>query len=186
MKNTLVRSRLLLSLCLLLAAPALWSCNTETDFAKSLRRHEEKQRAVDSDTIRNYLRRNNYQFVAQPSGLHLVTLVANAQGAPATAGSEIRVKYVGRFLSGGPAGTVFDNSTENRSGCGCAAFRGTGDAVPGFTEGLLTMRVGERKLFLVPSRLAYGVEGQRNASGNFVIPPDAVLLFDVEVLSVTR
>ena len=49
---------------------------------------------------------------------------------------------------------------------------------PGFNEGLLLMRVGDRKLLLVPSRLGYGPGGTTG------VPTDAALLFDVEVLGI--
>lgn len=196
MKNLLLRTRLLVLLAgLLLAAPALWSCNTETAPAKALREHEEKMTRIDEDTIRNYLTRNNLLSTATRtnSGLYLVTL-ATGTGTPVTTGSRVRVKYIGRFLSNGaqpgstgypassgdpryPQGAIFDNSADKGATCGCVVFV-AGGLTKGFDEGLLRMRQGDRKLLLVPSRLAYG------SGGNAGIPPDSALLFDVEILEV--
>ena len=196
MKNLLLHSRyLLLAVGLLLAAPALWSCNTETAYQKSLREHEELMKRIDDDTIRSYLSKNSItNAVKTSSGLYIVTLT-EGQGTPVTAGKQVRLKYVGRFLSNGaqpgssgypaspgnsryPQGTIFDNSADNRSACECAVFTAGSGTVPGFTEGLLLMRKGDRKLLLIPSRLAYGPGGQTG------IPPDSALMFDIEVLDV--
>ena len=198
MKNLLLRVRhWRLAAALLLAAPALWSCNTETTFQKTLRLHQEQLRIIDEDTIQRYLQRNKLQTTATRtgSGLYVVPLVAG-QGPAVTVGRQVRVKYIGRVLSNGahpsstgypasagdpryPAGAIFDNSTENRTACGCAVFTAGSGAIAGFSEGLLLMRQGDRKLLLIPSRLAYGPTGQ-----NPNIPPDSALVFDVEVLEV--
>ncbi|GAB3304780.1 FKBP-type peptidyl-prolyl cis-trans isomerase [Hymenobacter humi] len=197
MKNLLLRSRiLLLAAGLLLAAPALWSCNTETTYQKTLREHEEQMKRIDEDTIVNYLKDNGLlnSAVRTNSGLYLVP-ITQGQGTPVTAGKQVSVKYIGRFLSNGahpessgypksagdpryPAGSIFDNSADNRSACGCAVFTGGSGAIAGFNEGLLLMRKGDRKLLLIPSKLAYG------PTGNSGIPADAALVFDVEILDV--
>ncbi|GAB2703211.1 hypothetical protein GCM10011495_38270 [Hymenobacter frigidus] len=198
MKNILLRSRLLVLLAgLLLAAPALWSCNTETASTKVLREHEEKMTRIDEDTIRNYLTRNNLISTATRtnSGLYLVPITTGT-GIPVTNNKRVRMKYIGRFLSNGaqpgssgypasfgnpsfPQGSIFDNSADKGTTCGCAVFT-TGDPLlrVGFNEGLLLMRTGDRKLLLLPSRLAYGPAGSTG------IPPDSALMFDVEVLEV--
>ncbi|MBF9237116.1 FKBP-type peptidyl-prolyl cis-trans isomerase [Hymenobacter sp. BT683] len=196
MKNILLRSRYMaLALGLLLAAPALWSCNTETTLQKTLREHDETMRVIDEDTIQKYLARNQItNAVRTNSGLYLVPLV-EGQGPPITAGKRVSVKYIGRLLSNGaqpgstgypaspgdsrfPAGSIFDNSFENRTACQCAVFT-VGSNIAGFNEGLLLMKKGDRKLLLIPSRLAYGSTGQQGS-----IPPDSALLFDVEVVDV--
>ena len=197
MKNILLRSRLLVLLAgLLLAAPALWSCNTETASTKVLREHEEKMTRIDEDTIRNYLVRNNLinSATRTNSGVYVATIVAG-NGTPVTTGKQVRVKYVGRFLSNGaqpgssgypasfgnpsfPQGSIFDNSADNRTECGCAVFTAGSGTKPGFDEGLRLLRQGDRKLLLIPSRLMYGPVGSTG------IPPDSALMFDVEVLEV--
>ena len=196
MKNILLRSRLFALLAgLLLAAPALWSCNTETVQAKVLREHEEQMARIDEDTIRNYLTRNNLISTATRtnSGLYLVPITTGT-GTPVTNNKRVRLKYLGRFLSNGaqpgssgypasfgdpryPQGAIFDNSADKSPTCGCAVFV-AGSLTKGFDEGLLLMRTGDRKLLLVPSRLAYGPAGTTG------IPPDSALMFDVEILEV--
>ncbi|GAB3579439.1 FKBP-type peptidyl-prolyl cis-trans isomerase [Hymenobacter daeguensis] len=197
MKKSSLRSRYLgWALGLLLAAPALWSCNSQTTYQKQLAEHENQLKIIDEDTIHNYLVRNNLlnQATRTNSGLYVVGLV-DGQGPAVTTGRQVSVKYIGRFLSNGahpsssgyaasygnasyPAGSIFDNSTENRSSCGCAVFTAGSGAIPGFNEGLLLMRKGDRKLLLIPSRLAYGPAGSSS------IPSDSALMFDVEILDV--
>ena len=180
---------------LAILAPAFWSCNTESALVKAQREQLERFKSIDEDTIQHYLLRNkitNYERLE--SGLYLVPLVENPQGIQLTNGRQVTVKYVGRFLSDGGnnlsnlpqyrPGAIFDNSSENRTDCGCAIFTvGTG-TVAGFSEGLAHMRVGERKLFIVPSRLGYSYNGQPNGNNGYNIFPNSVLLFDVEVLSI--
>lgn len=181
---------------LVVAVPAFWSCNSETAYMKSLREQTEAYKIIDNDTIQNYIRRNGYVNSAQTtaSGMSIVTLVQGpATGAAITVGKQVRVKFIARFLSNSynntlfPPGGIYANSSENHSACGCAIFPAgvLTEYGKGFSEGLLTMREGDRKLLLVPSRLAAGPTGQSNAAGTgFIIPPNAVLSFDIEVLNV--
>ncbi|MFD2717947.1 FKBP-type peptidyl-prolyl cis-trans isomerase [Hymenobacter monticola] len=198
MKNLLLRSRYwVLAACLLLATPSLWSCNSQNANQKVLADHDSQMRAIDEDTIKNYLNRNRLLAIATRtnSGLYLVPIV-DGTGPQVTKGAQVRLKYVGRFLSNGanpgtssgypasagnpsyPQGTIFDNSADNKTQCGCVVFTGGSGGIAGFNEGLLLMRKGDRKLLLVPSRLAYGPNGVTG------IPPDSALMFDVEILDV--
>ncbi|MGY3090130.1 FKBP-type peptidyl-prolyl cis-trans isomerase [Hymenobacter sp. UYAg731] len=198
MNNPLLRAHhWVLAACLLLAAPALWSCNSQTTYQKQLAEHQNQLKAIDEDTIHKYLDKHNLLKKAHRtnSGLYVVDSVAGT-GTPITTGKQVRVKYIGRFLSTGahpastgyPAsygnpgilqGTVFDNSSENHTKCGCLVFTvGSASNVPGFNEGLLLMRQGDRKLLLLPSYLAYG------STSSATIPADAALMFDVEILEV--
>ena len=197
MNKILLRAHhLVLAAGLLFAAPALWSCNSQTTFQKQLAEHQNQLKAIDEDTIHRYLDKRNLLKKSRrtDSGLYVVDSVAGT-GTPVTTGKQVRIKYVGRFLSNGahpastgypasygnpnyPQGAIFDNSSENKTQCGCVVFTGGSGAVPGFNEGLLLMRQGDRKLLLLPSHLAYGPTGSSS------IPPDAALMFDVEVLEV--
>ncbi|MCI1189297.1 FKBP-type peptidyl-prolyl cis-trans isomerase [Hymenobacter sp. DH14] len=186
----------LLAAFLLLATPALWSCNSQTTLQKQLSEHQDQLKQIDDDTIQSYLRRNNLLTKATKtnSGLYVVNLVDGA-GAAVKTGNQVRMKYVGRFLSNGahpastgypasygdpryPQGAIFDNSADNRTVCGCAVFTAGTGLTAGFGEGLLLSRVGDRKLLLVPSRLAYGPNGTTG------IPTDAALMFDIEILEI--
>lgn len=199
MKNILLRSRLLLlAFGLLLAAPALWSCNTQTALQKQVADHDSQLRIIDEDTIQRYLQRNSLinSSARTNSGLYVVN-ITSGQGAPVATGKQVRIKYIGRFLSNGahpastgyaasygnpafPAGSIFDNTADNHTTCGCVVVTaGSEGRGAGFTEGLLLMHQGDRKLLLVPSRLAYGPNGSSPT-----VPPDSALSYDVEILDV--
>lgn len=194
--SLLLKRHWLLAALLLLATPALWSCNSQTTLQKQLSEHQDQLKQIDEDTIQSYLRRNNLlnKATRTNSGLYVVN-VMDGTGAAVKSGNQVRLKYVGKFLSNGahpastgfpaslgdpryPQGVIFDNSADNHTPCGCAVFTAGSGLTAGFNEGLLLMRVGDRKLFMVPSRLGYG------RSGNTGIPADAALLFDVEVLGI--
>ena len=198
MNKILLRAHhLVLGACLLLAAPALWSCNSQTTYQKQLAEHQNQLKIIDEDTIHRYLDKHNLLKKARRtnSGLYVVDSVAGT-GTPITIGKQVRVKYIGRFLSNGahpastgypasygnpnyPQGAIFDNSSENHTKCGCLVFTaGSASNVTGFNEGLLLMRQGDRKLLLIPSYLGYGAA----ATGS--IPADSALMFDVEILEV--
>jgi len=95
------------------------------------------------------------------------------EGAPAKAGSTVAVHYTGYLLDG----TVFDSSISR--GEPISFPIGTGRVIKGWDEGIALLKVGEKARLLIPSALAYG---ERGAGG--LIPPNADLVFDVELVSV--
>jgi FKBP-type peptidyl-prolyl cis-trans isomerase FkpA/FKBP-type peptidyl-prolyl cis-trans isomerase FklB len=104
------------------------------------------------------------------SGLQ-VEMLAAGEGPTPTATDTVLVHYEGRLADG----TVFDSSYQR----GQPAAFGVGDVIPGWTEGLQLMRPGGKARFTIPPELGYGARG---AGG--VIPPNAVLIFDVELLAI--
>lgn len=84
----------------------------------------------------------------------------------------VLVQYEGRLSDG----TVFDSSYQRRQP---AAFPLQG-LIPGWTEGIQLMPVGSKFRFWIPPELGYGAEG----AGDGVIPPNALLEFDVELLEI--
>jgi FKBP-type peptidyl-prolyl cis-trans isomerase FkpA len=103
------------------------------------------------------------------SGLYYRTLVTpTGTAATVATGQRVAVRYTGWLANG----TQFESSTYTFA-------LGSGVVIPGWDQGIAGMRVGEKRRLLIPPSLAYG------ASGYGVIPPNAVLVFDVEVLSAT-
>lgn len=103
------------------------------------------------------------------SGLQYQIMEAG-DGASPDAESRVRVHYEGRLIDG----TVFDSSYQR----GEPAEFGLNQVIPGWTEGLQLMSEGGKARFFIPSDLAYGPGGTRG------IPPNSVLVFDVELLDI--
>lgn len=112
------------------------------------------------------------QYTTAPSGLKYYELAPGTGAAPA-AGREVVVHYTGWLQDG----TKFDSSLDRGEPF---SFRlGAGEVIPGWDEGLATMQVGGKRQLLIPPDLGYGASG---AGG--VIPPNATLIFEVELLDV--
>jgi len=111
--------------------------------------------------------------VTTPSGLKYVE-IEEGDGAVPQQGQTVVVHYTGTLEDG----TKFDSSRERNSPF---SFKlGVGQVIKGWDEGLSTMKVGGRRQLIIPSDLGYGARG---AGG--VIPPNATLIFDVELLKIS-
>ncbi len=98
-------------------------------------------------------------------------ILTEGTGPKPTAADTVAVHYEGRLLDG----TVFDSSIAR----GQPAVFPLGQVIPGWTEGVALMPVGSKYRFTIPPELGYGARG---AGG--VIPPNAVLVFDIELLGI--
>lgn len=108
------------------------------------------------------------------SGLQYEVLAEGAEDAPSpTAESQVVTHYTGRLADG----TVFDSSEER----GQPATFGVSQVIAGWQEALQLMQVGDRWRIWLPPELAYG---ERGAGGD--IPPNAALVFDIELLEIAN
>lgn len=110
--------------------------------------------------------------VTTDSGLKYVDLVEGT-GASPEPGQQVTVHYTGTLEDG----TKFDSSRDR--GRPFSFNIGVGQVIQGWDEGVGSMKVGGRRQLIIPPELGYGARG---AGG--VIPPNATLIFDVELLGV--
>ena len=110
------------------------------------------------------------KMVTTPSGLKFIDEVVGTGSSPAK-GKRVRVHYTGTLTDG----KKFDSSVDR--GQPFEFVIGVGQVIKGWDEGVLTMKVGGKRKLMIPSALGYGARG---AAG--VIPPNADLNFDVELL----
>ena len=107
-----------------------------------------------------------------PSGLRYIDF-GGGSGPAAEPGDHVNVHYTGTMVNG----RQFDSSRDRDE-----PFRfhlGRGDVIAGWDEGIAGMRAGDRRRLTIPPELGYG---SRGAGG--VIPPNATLVFEVELLSI--
>jgi peptidylprolyl isomerase len=107
-----------------------------------------------------------------PSGLKYVDEVVGSGDAPAK-GKQVRVHYTGRLTNG----KKFDSSVDR--GTPFEFTIGVGQVIRGWDEGVMSMKVGGKRQLIIPADLGYGARGAPPA-----IPPNAELIFDVELLGV--
>ena len=115
-------------------------------------------------------------MITTASGLQYEDTVTGT-GAAAEAGQQVRVHYTGWLYNNGVKGAKFDSSKDR--GDPFAFGLGAGMVIKGWDEGVQGMQVGGTRVLRIPPELGYGARG---AGG--VIPPDATLVFEVELLAV--
>ncbi|RYF78995.1 MAG: FKBP-type peptidyl-prolyl cis-trans isomerase [Comamonadaceae bacterium] len=109
-----------------------------------------------------------------PSGLQYEDTVVG-EGAQAQPGQHVHVHYTGWLYNDGQQGAKFDSSRDR--GQPFAFSLGAGQVIKGWDEGVAGMKIGGQRTLIIPAALGYGARG---AGG--VIPPNATLKFDVELL----
>jgi peptidylprolyl isomerase len=113
-------------------------------------------------------------IVTTPSGLKYVDLVVGT-GPVVKPGDHVVVKYLGTL----PDGTKFDSSADHPGGT-YSYIQNVTSQLSGWTEGTSTMKVGGKRKLIIPPQLGYGQRGQGD-----VIPPNATLIYEIEIVSAT-
>ena len=110
------------------------------------------------------------------SGLHYEDTTVG-EGAEATKGNNVSVHCTGWLYNNGEQGAKFDSSRDRNDPFEFSL--GAGMVIKGWDEGVQGMKIGGKRTLIIPAALGYGARG---AGG--VIPPNATLKFDVELLKV--
>jgi len=115
--------------------------------------------------------------VTYPDGLKYIDVVVGT-GSVVLSNNSVTVQYTG-WLSDG---TKFDSSRDRNQPF--PLDLGLGQVIAGWDEGIPGMKIGGKRKLIIPAPLAYGAAGRQDQnSGAYIIPPNATLVFDVEVLS---
>jgi len=114
--------------------------------------------------------------VTTASGLQIIDTKVGAGASPRT-GQTCVMHYTGWLYDNGAKGKKFDSSVDRGEPF---EFKiGTRQVIAGWDEGVASMKVGGKRTLIIPAALGYGAQGAGN-----VIPPNATLIFDVELLGI--
>lgn len=130
-----------------------------------------KQAMTDKKLIEDYLAKNKIKAAATDSGIYYVIDKKGEGTVHPTLSSNVKTHYHGMLLNG----TVFDSSVDR----GEPLEFGLNQVIKGWQEAIPLLTVGGKGTFYIPSALAYGPRGAGGA-----IPPNAVLIFEVELLGI--
>lgn len=138
-----------------------------------------RQNKIDDKVIQEYLHAKKYKdYKKTETGLYIITL-KKGNGTFPEVEDKVAVNYTGMLTDG----TVFDSNTDPKfNHVDPLTFSvGTRQVIRGWDEGLQHIDKGGRAVLIIPSSLAYG---ERGAGGQ--IPPNAVLIFEIELLDVNK
>jgi FKBP-type peptidyl-prolyl cis-trans isomerase len=150
------------------------STQSEVPAARTLTQNQSALTTVtENNLIASHHTMSDTDVITTDSGLKYKEL-QEGTGATPKKGQTVVVHYTGTLEDG----TKFDSSRDRNQPF---SFKlGAGEVIKGWDEGLSTMKVGERRQLIIPPELGYGARG---AGG--VIPPNATLIFDVELLRIS-
>ncbi|EKE24998.1 MAG: Peptidyl-prolyl cis-trans isomerase [uncultured bacterium] len=165
-----MKSKILISL-ILVALLVLGYTLTRT---KEVKAPEVKDAAIENQQSKQKQQvSNNSNKDNKSMGLEIKTTQEGTGERIVKSGDNISVHYTGKLTDG----TKFDSSVDR--GTPFEFKIGQGMVIQGWEQGLLGMKVGEKRTLTIPSELGYGSRGAGN-----VIPPNATLVFDVELISI--
>ncbi len=145
---------------------------------EKMKKKEEQQMVIDEKIIKDYLTQNNIKnTVRTPSGVYIETKQAGT-GKKVDAASKVKVNYTGRTLGG----QTFDSNTDPKFQHvePFTVDMATGGVIKGWLDALPYFSKGTKSTVYIPSPLGYGTRG-----AGADIAPNAILVFDIQVLEIT-
>ena len=170
MKEVLISFSVVLFFCGLLIVSAIFKPNTSPAIAANL--SVPSPIIAQSPITQETITMNLDNAITTPSGLKYIDIEVGTGDSPTT-GQTVKVHYTGTLTDG----KKFDSSVDR--GQPFSFKIGVGQVIKGWDEGVATMKVGGKRTLIIPPDLGYG---ERGAGG--VIPGNATLLFDIELLGV--
>jgi len=126
--------------------------------------------------LKQYMQGEKLSIVPTTSGLYYIP-VLKSQGKSVAIGDTVTVNYEGRFFNN----KIFD-STKKRNEPFQFVYGQKWQVIEGLEEAIGMMKEGERSLFIIPSRLAFG----ENGSSTGIVPPFTSVVFEVELIEVKK
>jgi FKBP-type peptidyl-prolyl cis-trans isomerase FkpA len=145
------------------------------------------QDLYDEQVIQKYLTANGLTgYIKTSTGLWYKITKPGTGTVTIVPTSSVTVQYTGSFLNSTYGnGSIFDQYNDQGTTNTGNTFSVDG-VIPGWTEGLQKVTAGSQLSLFIPSKLAYGTAGSKDASGNTVIPPNSILHFEMNILTVTN
>jgi peptidylprolyl isomerase len=140
-----------------------------TKYVVEVEERNKKKQGLEQAKLDAELKNRFPDATITPSGLRYVVKKAGDGKKNPAYGQKVTVHYTGSLLDG----RVFDSSVRR----GSPAQFAIGEVIEGWNEALMTMSAGEQRTLIIPPELGYGTMGYPG-----VIPPNAYLIFDVELI----
>lgn len=133
--------------------------------------------SVNKNTTTEQKGTKNVKREKTQSGLEY-EVIKEGSGVSPRKGQQVTVHYTGWLNNKGEPGTKFDSSVDRKQPFTFTI--GVSQVIKGWDEGVISMKIGEKRRLFIPAELGYGSRG-----AGAVIPPHAALIFDVELISVS-
>jgi len=148
------------------------------DFNEELKKKQDAIAASVQIEGEKFLKENGTKegVISLPSGLQYKIISKGGKNEKPKAKDVVKVHYEGKFING----DIFDSTYKINE----PALFQLSKVIPGWTEGIQLMNVGDKFEFYIPAKLAYGSKG--NGTGDGAIPPNSVLVFTVELISIEK
>ena len=155
----------------------LFKIQSAGDAEAEIRQTMEDRFIAEKQSLDKYIAENKITTKPTASGLYII-VTEKKKGKLPVKGNKITVQYTGKFLNG----EVFDGLIPNHP---MTYIFGEGKMLTGWEEAFAQLHEGEKATLIIPSELAYGEKGKRNASsGVYIVPPYTTLIYEVEVVSI--
>jgi len=151
----------------------------EEKMAKQKKENEEKmavQKLNEDRDLKDYFAKNNIKATKTESGLYY-SITKEGTGNNAKVGQKVTMGYIGKLMNG----KVFDKNMDSNyvsTGAPFTFVLGQHRVIEGWDQGVQLLNKGTRATLYIPSYLAYGARGTGG------IPPNSILIFDVEVVNI--